>query len=134
VSIEATGSHALYQSGRDLLQKTVDFYQKSAQARLENGFNRAYRFIEAVFEDGSNPYIRFIRKNMAFLDRIRQQGDWNVLRRRPPCVLPDPNGETRVITLALKRLRELSETERENSRQLRKLDIAAYEASRLGAT
>jgi predicted HTH domain antitoxin len=48
-------------------------------------------------------------------------------------VLPDPNGETRVITLALKRLRELSETERENSRRLRKLDVAAFEASRLSA-
>jgi hypothetical protein len=129
VNIEATGSHALYKSGRDLLQKTVDFYQKSAQARLEKGFNRAYRFIEAVFEDGGNPYIRFIRKNMAFLDRIRQTGDWSVLRRRPPCVLPDPDGETRVITLALKRLRELSETERENSRRLRKLDLAAFEAA-----
>jgi len=134
VNIEATGSHALYQSGRDLLQKTVDFYQKSAQARLEKGFNRAYRFIEAVFEDGGNPYIRFIRKNIAFLERIRQSGDWNVLRRRPPCVLPDPNGETRVIALALKRLRELSETERENSRKLRALDIAAFEASLLSPT
>jgi hypothetical protein len=134
VNIESTGSHAIYQSGRDLLQKTVDFYQKSAQKRLEQGFNRAYRFIEAVSEDGGNPYIRFIRKNMAFLDQIRQTGDWSVLRRRPPCVVPDPNGETRVIALALKRLRELSETERENSRKLRVLDIAAFEASLPSAT
>ena len=129
VNIESTGSHAMYKSGRDLLQKTVDFYQKSANARLENGFNRAYRYIEAVFEDGGNPYIRFIRKNMAFLNQIRQTGDWSVLRRRPPCVMPDPNGETRLIALALKRLRELSETERENSRRLRALDVAAFEAS-----
>jgi hypothetical protein len=129
VNIEATGSHALYQSGRHLLQKTVDFYQKSAQGRLEKGFNRAYRFIEAVFEDGGNPYVRFIRKNMAFLDRIRLSGDWTVLRRRPPCVLPDPNGETRLIALALKRLRELSENERQNSRRLRALDVTAFEAS-----
>lgn len=129
VNVESTGSHAIYQSGRDLLQKTVDFYQKSAQKRLEKGFNRAYRYLEAIFEDGGNPYIRFIRKNMAFLDQIRRTGDWSVLRRRPPCVVPDPNGETRVIALALKRLRELSETERENSRKLRALDIAAFEAS-----
>jgi hypothetical protein len=134
VNIESTGSHAIYQSSRDLLQKTVDFYQKSAQARLEKGFNRAYRFIEAVFDDGGNPYIRFIRKNMAFLDRIRKSGDWSVLRRRPPCVLPDPDGETRVITLALRRLRELSETERENSRRLRALDVAAFEAARFSTT
>jgi hypothetical protein len=49
-------------------------------------------------------------------------------------VVPDPNGETRVIALALKRLRELSETERENSRKLRVLDIAAFEASLPSAT
>jgi hypothetical protein len=129
VNVEATGSHAMYQSSRDLLQKTIDFYQKSAQSRLEKSFNRAYRFIEAVFEDGGNPYVRFIRKNMAFLDTIRKRGDWSVLKRRPPCVLPDPNGEARVITLAMRRLRELSETERENSRRLKALDPASFEAT-----
>jgi hypothetical protein len=134
VNVDSTGSHAIYQSGRDLLQKTVDFYQKSAQKRLESGFNRAYRFIEPVFDDGGNPYVRFIRKNMAFLNQIRETGDWSVLRRRPPCFMPDPHGETRVIALALKRLRELSETERENSRKLRALDIAAFEASLLSPT
>jgi hypothetical protein len=51
-----------------------------------------------------------------------------VLKRRPPCVLPDPNGEARVITLAMRRLRELSETERENSRRLKALDPASFEA------
>lgn len=124
VNTASTGSHALYQSGRDLLQKTIVFYQKSAQARLERGFNRAYRYIEAVSEDGRNPYIRFIRKNMAFLETIRKKGDWSILRRRPPCVMPDPTGEARVITLAMRRLRELSEGERENSRQLRALELS----------
>jgi hypothetical protein len=130
VNIEATGSHAIYQSSRDLLQKTIDFYQKSAQARLEKGFNRAYRFIEAVFEDGSNPYVRFVRKNMNFLDTIRHSGDWSVLRRRPPCILPDPDGEARLVTLAMRRLRELADGERETSRRLRVLDPHAYEAAR----
>ena len=127
VNTSATGSHAVYQSGRDLLQKTIDFYQKSAQARLERSFNRAYRYIEAVSEDGRNPYIRFVRKNMAFLETIRQAGDWNVLRRRPACVMPDPSGETRVLTLAMRRLRELSETERENSRRLKVLDLRTFD-------
>jgi hypothetical protein len=122
VNIEATGSHAIYQSGRDLLQKTIDFYQTSAQARLEKGFNRAYRFIEPVFQDNRNPYLSFIRKNMAFLEKIKRDGDWSVLRRRPPCVMPDANGEARLMTLALRRLREISDTERQNSRRPRKLD------------
>jgi hypothetical protein len=130
VNIENTGSFALYQSGRDLLQKTITFYQKSAQARLEHGFNRAYRFVEAVFVDSRNPYLSFIRKNMEFLEKVRQTGDWSVLRRRPPCVMPDPNGEARLMTLALRRLREISDTERANSRRLKALDPERFAATR----
>lgn len=126
VNIEATGSHALYKSGDDLLQKSIDFYQKSAQARLEKSFARAYRYVEAVFVDNRNPYQLFIDKNMAFVDKLRQKGDWKVLRRRPPCVMPDPNGEARVMTLALQRLRELSMTERENSRRMKALRLDDY--------
>jgi hypothetical protein len=128
VNIEATGSHAMYQSGRDLLQKTINFYQKSAQTRLETTFGRAYRFMEAVFTDSQNPYMSFVQKNMIFLEKIKREGDWSVLRRRPPCVMPDPNGEARLITLAMRRLREISNTERENSRRMRALD-----PNRLGA-
>jgi hypothetical protein len=134
VNIEATGSHAMYQSGRDLLQKTIDFYQKSAQARLDTSFDRAYRFMEAVFENNQNPYLSFVNKNMIFLEKIKRDGDWSVLRRRPPCIMPDPNGETRLMTLAMRRLRELSNTERENSRRLRQLNLASYEAIRPSLT
>lgn len=126
VNTEATGSFALYQSGDDLLQKSIDFYQKSAQTRLEKSFDQAYRYVEAVFVDSRNPYQLFIDKNMAFVERLRQKGDWKVLRRRPPCVMPDPNGEARVMTLALKRLREISMTERENSRRLKALRLEDY--------
>jgi hypothetical protein len=130
VNVEATGSHAMYQSGRDLLQKTIDFYQKSAQARLETAFDRAYRFMEAVFQDNQNPYLSFVKKNMVVLEKIKRDGDWSVLRRRPPCVMPDPYGEARLMTLALKRLREISNVERENSRRLRVLDPDRYPATR----
>lgn len=130
VDLESTGSHANYQSGRDLLQKTIDFYQKSAHARLEHDFDRAYRYVEVLFDDNVNPYLDFIEKNLAFLERIRDAGDWSVLRRRPPCVMPDPDGETRVMTLALGRLRQISDVERENSRRLRVLDPEAYALTR----
>jgi len=122
VSSEATGSRAPYQSGRDLLQKTMGFYQKSARARLEKDLDRAYRFMEPFFEADGDPYLRFVEKNMRFLDHVRQHGDWRMLRRRPECILEDPQGEARVMMLALKRLRELSDTERENSRRLRALE------------
>ena len=122
VNLESTGSHAMYQSGRDLLQKTIDFYQKSAESRLEKGFNRAYRYVEAVFENDQNPYMSFIRKNLAFIERVKDEGDWSMLRRRPPCIMPDPNGEAKLMTLAMRRLREISEIERGNSRRMRALD------------
>jgi hypothetical protein len=130
VSREATGSHALYRSGRDLLHKTLDFYQKSAQYRLEKCFNRCYRFIESLFDDNRNPYLEFVDKNLAFLERIRSNGDWNILRRRPPCVLPDPDGEARVMTLALRRLRQLSDSERQSGRRSRQLAPGSLDAIR----
>jgi hypothetical protein len=67
--------------------------------------------------------MTFIDKNLSFLESIKKEGDWNMLKRRPPCIMPDPNGEARVMTLALRRLRELSDTERENSRRLKTLDL-----------
>ncbi len=115
------GSRANYWSGRDLLLKTMDFYQKSAQYRLEHSFNRAYRYVEAIFERGENPYISFIRKNLTFLMQVKERGSWEKLRRRPPCALPDPSGEARLVALALKKLREISETERATSMRLRAL-------------
>lgn len=128
VNLESTGSHAMYQSGRDLLQKTINFYQKSAQLRLETTFGRAYRFMEAVFTNNQNPYMSFVQKNLLFLEKIRRQGDWSVLRRRPPCVMPDADGEARLITLAMRRLREISNMERENSRRMKALDPDRFSA------
>jgi hypothetical protein len=130
VNNEASGSKAVYQSGRDLLQKTMGFYQKSAQARLDDGLGRAYRYMGSFFEGGQNLYLRFVEKNMSFLDKVRSNGDWSILRRRPRCVVPDPNGEARVMLLALRRLREISETERENSRRLKTLDASDFPATR----
>jgi hypothetical protein len=130
VNVEATGSHALYRSSQDLLQKTINFYQKSAQLRLESSFNRSYRFVEALYEGSSNPYLSFIRKNMAFLEQVKRDGNWSKLRRHPPCIVPDAAGEARLITLAMRKLSELSETERDNSRRMRALDPEEYPATR----
>lgn len=96
----------LYGSAQDLLGKTLSFYQTSARLRLEHNFNRVYRYFEAFFERGQSPYIRFIRKNLTFLNTVIQHGDWERLRRRPPCVIPDPHGEAHLIELALQRVRD----------------------------
>jgi hypothetical protein len=116
------GAEASYDSGRDLLVKTMDFYHKSAQYRMDHSFNRAYRYVETLFENHINPYIAFIHKNLAFLKRVQETDDWDKLRRRPPCVMPDPNGEARLMTLALAKLREISETERASGRRVRALN------------
>ena len=60
------------------------------------------------FERGRSPYIRFIRKNLTFLNTVIQHGDWDRLRRHPPCVIPDPQGEEHLLELALQRVRDFS--------------------------
>lgn len=71
-----------YRSGKDLLQKTPMFYQQVMRDRLNKQFNRAYRYIEVLY-DGHNPYIEAIRNNMTHLMRIIETGDWSLLRRKP---------------------------------------------------
>lgn len=105
-----------YRSGRDLLAQTLSFYQSSVHLRLEKGFNGAYRYLESYFGGEHNPYVYFIRKNLSFLSRVLQQDAWEKLRRRPPCAMPDPYGEARLMALALKRLRERTEADREARR------------------
>jgi len=96
----------LYRSAEDLLGKTLSFYQTSARLRLENNFNRVYRYFEAFFERGESPYIRFIRKNLTFLNSVIKLGDWHRLRRHPPCAVPDPHGEAHLAELASQRVRD----------------------------
>lgn len=80
-----------YESGIDLLRQTPGFFQLSARHRLDSKFNRGYRFIEAVCE-GRNPYFESIEQNLAHLDRVIEGGEWQQLRRQPPCftVLAEP--------------------------------------------
>lgn len=98
-----------YRSGKDLLAKTPTFYDRSAKHRLESSFSHAYRYLEAYFED-ENPYVVFIKKNLDYLTHILGSEQWDALRRRPPCVVPDPHGETHLAELALERIRTLADS------------------------
>lgn len=71
-----------YASGIDLLRQTPVFYQQVSRDRLCNKFNRAYRYVEVLY-DGQNPYVDAIRNNMSHLLRILKTGDWSLLRRSP---------------------------------------------------
>lgn len=84
-------ANILYASGIDLLKKTPKFFDASARARLDGKFNRAYRFIEALY-DGRNPYMEFISQNLDYLGHVIDGDDWRCLRREPPCftVLENP--------------------------------------------
>jgi hypothetical protein len=73
-----------YKSGQDLLQKTPVFYQQVMRDRLNLRFNRAYRYIEVLY-DGHNPYIEAIRNNITHLVRVISTGNWALLRREPQC-------------------------------------------------
>jgi hypothetical protein len=75
-----------YKSGEDLLSKTPLFYQQVMRDRLNSKFNRAYRYVEALY-DGQNPYIEAIRNNITHLVRIISTGNWSLLRRDPPYFL-----------------------------------------------
>jgi hypothetical protein len=119
------GAAVRYRSGRDLLGQTLKFYQSSVHLRLERGFNGAYRYLEAYFGGEQNPYVYFIRKNLGFLSRVLQQDAWDKLRRRPPCVIPDPYGEARLMALALRRVREWNEADRERRKEATSTQAAA---------
>ena len=71
-----------YKSGNDLLSKTPAFYQQVMRERLNEKFNRAYRYIEVLY-GGKNPYLNSISANMSHLVRILETGNWSLLRREP---------------------------------------------------
>ncbi len=112
----AGGTPVRYRSGRDLLAQTLEFYQKSVHLRLERGFHGAYRYLEGYFGSDYNPYVYFIRKNLTFLSHVLARDAWDKLRRRPPCAIPDPFGEARLMALALRRVRERAQADREAKR------------------
>ncbi len=72
-----------YESGIDLLRKTPGFYQAATKDRLQKKFNRAYRYVEVLF-DGQNPYVDAIRANLTHLVRVLKTDNWELLRREPP--------------------------------------------------
>lgn len=72
-----------YESGIDLLRKTPLFYQQATKGRLQQKFNRAYRYAEVVF-DGQNPYVTAIRRNLNHLVTVLKTDNWDLLRRQPP--------------------------------------------------
>lgn len=87
-----------YESGNDLLRKTPGFYKDVLKTRLQAKFNRAYRYIEVLY-DGRNPYVEAIRINMSHLARVLKSGDWRLLRRTPPTFVGVQNAPSSIEQL-----------------------------------
>lgn len=96
-----------YHSGEDLLEKTPQFYQQVMRDRLNNRFNRAYRYVEVLY-DGHNPYIDAITNNIKHLVRVISTGNWSLLRRQPPIFLGVIDAAEDIDTLATKQLASLN--------------------------
>ena len=92
-----------YKSGKDLLAKTPIFYQQVMRDRLSSKFNRAYRYMEVLY-DGKNPYIDAITNNINHLVRILETGDWTLLRREPPYFLGILNAVQEIEQLVARQL------------------------------
>lgn len=99
-----------YESGQDLLRKTPTFYQRVMRERLNLKFNRAYRYIEVLF-DGKNPYIDAIRSNITHLVRIIESADWSLLRRDPPYFVGVADAVTDMERLVARQLSSFTGTQ-----------------------
>jgi hypothetical protein len=96
-----------YKSGLDLLNKTPAFYQQVMRDRMHRKFNRAYRYIEVLY-DGQNPYIDAIAINISHLVRIIESDDWSLLRREPPYFLGIVDAVNNLEILVKRQLAALS--------------------------
>jgi hypothetical protein len=86
----ASAQQVRYASGLDLLRQTPQFAAETRAKRLDGEFNRAYRYLEILF-DGRNPYMESIEQNLQFLEQVLRSESWRLLRRNPPLYAADPN-------------------------------------------
>jgi hypothetical protein len=107
ISDDGNGVHKVrYQSGVDLLLQTPAFFKSVVKKRLDIDFNKAYRYIEAVY-NGRNPYLEFIERNIAYLEHVIETGDWPALRRLPPCFTVNDNAVSSANVLVSQHLQQL---------------------------
>jgi hypothetical protein len=72
-----------YASGLDVLRQTPQFVESTLRKRLDGEFGGAYRYLECLY-GGHNPYMEAIQRNVAYLERVLETGNWSMLRRMPP--------------------------------------------------
>ena len=94
--LDANGDRAVkYASGLDLLRQTPEFMEETRLKRLDTAFNKAYRYLEPLF-DGRNPYIETIDRSFIYLRQILRSESWRMLRRSPQVFAAEPDSLTSV--------------------------------------
>ena len=73
---------APYESPEDLLRRTPGFYRKHVLARLDGELGGVHRLFTRHF-GGPDPYREAIARNMNYLERVLDRGDFGLLRRTP---------------------------------------------------
>jgi len=59
--------HFAFQSARELVEKTPDFWTTFVRPKLEKEFDGVYSFLASPYPDGPNAYIEAIERNIALV-------------------------------------------------------------------
>ena len=98
------GLKVQYGSGLDVLRQTPQFFEFTMRTRLDDEFGAAYRYVESLY-GGRNPYLEAINRNLAYLTRVLETGNWNMLRRSPPVFTWEKNPLETVRSLVIRHIR-----------------------------
>lgn len=104
-----SGLKVVYGSGLDVLRQTPEFIDETMRTRLDGEFERAYRYVEALF-GGRNPYMEAIQGHVEYLKQVLQTQRWSMLRRSPPCFTWEKNPLQNMRALVLDHLRATVES------------------------
>ena len=98
------GLKVQYGSGLDVLRQTPQFFEHTMRTRLDGEFGGAYRYVESLY-GGRNPYLEAINRNLAYLTRVLETSNWNMLRRSPPVFTWEKNPLETVRSLVIRHIR-----------------------------
>lgn len=73
----------VFASPEDLLVKTPGFYKNDVKERLNNLFQKVYRFAETHF-GGENHYMNSLSQNIRYIEEVIKLNAIDSLRRLPP--------------------------------------------------
>jgi hypothetical protein len=59
--------HYAFQSARELIERTPDFWTVFVRPKLEKEFEGVYRFLASPYPGGPNPYVDAIERNIALV-------------------------------------------------------------------